>query len=224
MYLPTSWTDDRERCRQAGIDDTVGFETKVVIAKKMVRRAIADKIPFRRPATAEVGTPIVRERRPWAAGLRLGACRSPSLAPQDRRHRVVARRSVSRPEEISYYIAYCPAGATLDELIHIAGIRWAVEACLQTAKQECGLDDYQVRRYPGWHPGHGCPPFSDRQSESSHARAGIARSARPGRSGPDAGQPSARPTGISLLRPGCGARPDAAGAGGSDAGWGDVGE
>lgn len=47
LYLPTSWTDDRERCRQAGIDDTVGFDTKVVMAKKMVRRTIADKIPFR---------------------------------------------------------------------------------------------------------------------------------------------------------------------------------
>lgn len=70
---------------------------------------------------------------------------------EDRRHWVVARRSVSRPEEISYYIAYCPAGTTLDELIHIAGSRWAVEECFQTAKQECGLDDYQVRRYPGWH-------------------------------------------------------------------------
>jgi len=49
---------------------------------------------------------------------------------------VIARRSVSRPEEISYYIAYCPADAMLDELIRIAGSRWAVEECFQTAKQE----------------------------------------------------------------------------------------
>ncbi len=70
---------------------------------------------------------------------------------EDRRHWVLARRSVSRPEEISYYIAYCPAQTTLDELIRIAGSRWAVAECFQTAKQECGLDDYQVRRYPGWH-------------------------------------------------------------------------
>ncbi len=108
LYLPTSWTDDRDRCRRAGIDDTVGFTTKVAMAKAMVRR-------------------------------------------EDRRHWGLARRSVSRPEEISYSIAYCPAGTTLDELIRIAGSRWAVEECFQTAKQECGLDDYQVRRYPGWH-------------------------------------------------------------------------
>ena len=43
---------------------------------------------------------------------------------------------------------------TLDELIRIAGSRWAVEECFQTAKQECGLDDYQVRRYPGSAPPH----------------------------------------------------------------------
>jgi SRSO17 transposase len=67
---------------------------------------------------------------------------------------VIARRSVSRPEEISYYIAYCPADTTLDQLIRVAGSRWAVEECFQTAKQECGLDDYQARRYPGWHPPH----------------------------------------------------------------------
>lgn len=70
---------------------------------------------------------------------------------EDRRHWVIARRSVSRPDEISYYIAYCPADTTLDQLLHIAGSRWAVEECFQSAKQECGLDDYQVRRYPGWH-------------------------------------------------------------------------
>lgn len=64
---------------------------------------------------------------------------------------MIARRSVRRPEEISYYIAYCPAGTTLDQLIRVAGARWAVGEGFQTAKQECGLDDYQVRRYPGWH-------------------------------------------------------------------------
>ncbi|QCX82595.1 hypothetical protein C9F11_45175 (plasmid) [Streptomyces sp. YIM 121038] len=46
LHLPTSWTDDRERCRQAGIDDHVTFETKVATARAMVRRALADKIPF----------------------------------------------------------------------------------------------------------------------------------------------------------------------------------
>ncbi|MFF9222118.1 transposase [Streptomyces viridosporus] len=44
-----------------------------------------------------------------------------------------------------------PAGTTLDQLIRIAGARWAIEECFQSAKQECGLDDYQVRRYPGRH-------------------------------------------------------------------------
>lgn len=31
----------------AGVSDKVGFETKVAMAKVMVRRAIADQIPFR---------------------------------------------------------------------------------------------------------------------------------------------------------------------------------
>ena len=56
----------------------------------------------------------------------------------------LARRSVSRPDQISDYIAYCPADTTLDELIRIAGSRRAVEECFQSAKQECGLDDVRV--------------------------------------------------------------------------------
>ncbi|GAA2558314.1 hypothetical protein GCM10010423_70240 [Streptomyces levis] len=47
LYLPSSWTDDRERCRRAGIDDEVTVATKVAMAKAMVRRATAEKIPFR---------------------------------------------------------------------------------------------------------------------------------------------------------------------------------
>ncbi|MFB7176017.1 hypothetical protein ACFCYM_35220 [Streptomyces sp. NPDC056254] len=30
-------------------------------------------------------------------------------------------------------------------------MRWAIEECFQAAKNECGLDEYEVRRYVGWY-------------------------------------------------------------------------
>ncbi|MGX1152651.1 SRSO17 transposase [Streptomyces albogriseolus] len=44
-----------------------------------------------------------------------------------------------------------PVGTEVSELAQIAGSRWAIEECFQTAKNECGLDQYEVRRYPGWY-------------------------------------------------------------------------
>ncbi|MFE0420830.1 IS701 family transposase [Streptomyces tendae] len=64
---------------------------------------------------------------------------------------VLARRSLARPEEIAYYLAYAPVGTEVAELARIAGSRWAIEECFQAAKNECGLDQYEVRRYPGWY-------------------------------------------------------------------------
>ncbi|WP_223778822.1 IS701 family transposase [Streptomyces sp. 135] len=200
LYLPTSWTDDRERCRQAGIKDTVAFETKVAMAKAMVRRAIHDRIPFgwvtadaaygyskgwrfeleqadvfHVMATTRHDTVVTRwsidhpvhdlfpacpdrsgsavpaATGPMAHGSTTGPEWRSALAPA--RPATLGHRPPKRSltEEISYYIAYCPAGTTLDELIRVAGSRWAIEECFQTAKGECGLDEYQVRRYDGWH-------------------------------------------------------------------------
>jgi hypothetical protein len=66
---------------------------------------------------------------------------------EDCRPWVIARRSFSQHDEI----AYCPADTTPEQLIRRAGSRWPVKECFQTAKQERGLHDYQVRRYPGRH-------------------------------------------------------------------------
>jgi SRSO17 transposase len=33
----------------------------------------------------------------------------------------------------------------------VAGARWAVEECFQAAKDQVGLDHYQVRRYDAWY-------------------------------------------------------------------------
>ena len=52
---------------------------------------------------------------------------------------------------VAYYLCCAPAGTTDEELIRVAGSRWAVEECFQTAKNETGLDHYQVRRYDPWY-------------------------------------------------------------------------
>ncbi|WP_432857039.1 IS701 family transposase [Amycolatopsis sp. CA-161197] len=66
-------------------------------------------------------------------------------------HWLLARRSVSDPTEIAYYICFGPAATDLQELVRVAGTRWAIEESFQTAKNETGLDHYQVRRYQAWY-------------------------------------------------------------------------
>ncbi len=41
LYLPEEWTQDRVRCREAGIPDSVGFATKGELAKRMLARTFA---------------------------------------------------------------------------------------------------------------------------------------------------------------------------------------
>src|SRR5512144_1037307 len=59
---------------------------------------------------------------------------------------LLARRSLTDPTDLAYYACYGPAGTPLRELARVAGARWAIEECFQSAKGETGLDQYQVRR------------------------------------------------------------------------------
>jgi SRSO17 transposase len=63
----------------------------------------------------------------------------------------VARRSLSDPTELAYYLACAPTATTLQTLVQVAGTRWAVEESLETAKGEVGLDQYEVRKWTGWY-------------------------------------------------------------------------
>jgi SRSO17 transposase len=63
---------------------------------------------------------------------------------------LLARRRLSGGE-LAFYVCFGPACTSLAELVRIAGIRWAVEECFQAAKDQVGLDHYQVRRYDAWY-------------------------------------------------------------------------
>ncbi|MCA1717382.1 MAG: IS701 family transposase [Actinobacteria bacterium] len=64
---------------------------------------------------------------------------------------LLMRRSISEPEEIAYYLCYGPAQTNAHELIRTAGRRWVIEDCFEAAKGEVGLDEYEVRKWDGWH-------------------------------------------------------------------------
>ena len=66
-------------------------------------------------------------------------------------HWLLARRSLAKPGELAYYLCFGPAETTLAELVRVAGTRWAIEECFEEAKGEVGLDQYEVRRWDGWH-------------------------------------------------------------------------
>ena len=72
------------------------------------------------------------------------------LGPKWRRWLLV-RRSLDDPEDLAYYIAAGPRRTTLTRLAKTAGARWSIEGGFESAKQEVGLADYEVRSWTGWY-------------------------------------------------------------------------
>ena len=60
------------------------------------------------------------------------------------------RRSID-DGELAYYICHNPRGEGLGELARTAGMRWPVEESFEAAKNEAGMDNYQVRLYHAWY-------------------------------------------------------------------------
>jgi SRSO17 transposase len=199
LYLPEKWTDDRDRCRAAGIGDEVAFATKPKLAQDMLERAVAAGVPFSWVAADEVygqnpglrswlekrqigyvmavpcsemiTTAAGRKRADELAALVPGeawqrlSCADGSKGPRlydwalidtaSPAHRLLVRRSLHLNEkgeqELAFFCCYAPRGASLAELVAVAGARWAVEDCFAEAKNETGLDHYQVRLYRAWY-------------------------------------------------------------------------
>ena len=63
---------------------------------------------------------------------------------------LLLRRSLA-DGKLAYYVCDAPRGTPLDALVRVAGVRWTVEECFETAKGEVGLDQYEVRSWHGWY-------------------------------------------------------------------------
>jgi SRSO17 transposase len=200
LYLPKTWTDDRDRCAKAGIGDKVDFATKPELAKRMLTRLLATHgraaVPWFTADEAYGDNPGLRDwldeqdlnyvmavscdarfatptgpRRAdeLAASAPHPRLATPLLRPGQQRTpalRLAARRSRRRPASAAgaplhhqaHRTGLLPlpqqhAGTTYraGPRVRVAGSRWGVEETFQFAKNETGLDHYQVRRYDAWY-------------------------------------------------------------------------
>jgi SRSO17 transposase len=64
---------------------------------------------------------------------------------------LVIRRSMASEPEYSYYISNAPLSTRLKTFVWLSGLRWSIEQCFEETKTELGMDQYEVRKFPGWH-------------------------------------------------------------------------
>lgn len=66
-------------------------------------------------------------------------------------HWLLVRRSICDPTDMAFYITFGPHTCELRDLAAVAGLRWTIEECFQSAKGETGLDHCEARSWHGWH-------------------------------------------------------------------------
>jgi len=227
LYLPAVWTEDAERCRAAGVPESVSYESKADLALASLRQArkarylkgrwvTADedygKVPTFRDALDAEGwwyvlevpyvTPVFSRRvkaevpawcgrgpkpsRPRlvegepgaqsvqqvaqvvaAAAWRVLTVAEGAQGPRSyefalqrvwecrddlpgRECWLLLRRNLDG-SELKCYLSNAPVESLLSRLAHVGSMRWCIETDLQTSKGECGLDEYEVRSWQGWH-------------------------------------------------------------------------
>lgn len=64
---------------------------------------------------------------------------------------LLVRRSLKDPTDRAYYLVHAETDTSLEEIVEVAGSRWAIEECFEQAKQNTGLDEYEVRSWHAWY-------------------------------------------------------------------------
>jgi SRSO17 transposase len=64
---------------------------------------------------------------------------------------LLIRRTLDKDPQYSFYISNAPLSTRLGTFIWLSGLRWSIEQCFEETKTELGMDQYEVRKFTGWH-------------------------------------------------------------------------
>lgn len=63
---------------------------------------------------------------------------------------LLVRRTIGEEPTYSFYISNALTSTRLEKFVWLSGLRWSIEQCFEETKSELGMDQYEVRKYPGW--------------------------------------------------------------------------
>ncbi|MBA2782793.1 MAG: IS701 family transposase [Rubrobacteraceae bacterium] len=175
LYVPEEWAEDRERRRGVGVPEEVDFSTKGELARAMLQRAFEVGVPAAWVTANKVygegeelqlwlearGRPyVLPQTGDWVDDGTGGKGTRASMWPYGpvsheaatgRLRWVLELQSKARPDAYTHYRAYGPRKTSLAELVSVVAKRWTAQEGLERAKDEVGLDQYEVRRWDAWH-------------------------------------------------------------------------
>jgi SRSO17 transposase len=175
LYLPEEWAGDEARRRKAGVPVEVAFATKGGLARAMLQRAFEVGVPAAWVTASKVygegeemqswleargRSYVLPQTGDWVDDGTGGKGTRASMWPYGpvsheaatgRLRWVLELQSKARPDAHVYYRAYGPRKTSLAELVSVVRKRWTAQEGLERAKDEVGLDQYEVRRWDAWH-------------------------------------------------------------------------
>lgn len=64
---------------------------------------------------------------------------------------LLARRKLSDPTQLAYFMVFAPSGTSMSAAVRVAGARWSIEMGFEITKEQLGLDHYEVRSWRAWY-------------------------------------------------------------------------
>ncbi len=167
----------RRFCEKRQVNYVVAISSNTHLFLKGKRTAISKHvpdIPSKAWQTISCGSGLKGERLyEWAF-----ISWSHHEQPEDTRGWLV-RRSIEDPQEHAFYFTYAPNDTPMVKLVEVAGCRWAIEECFEQAKQETGLDEYEVRSWLGWYRHITLSMFAHAALAALRAKSSPKKCARP---------------------------------------------
>jgi SRSO17 transposase len=175
LYLPEEWAGDEARRREAGVPEDVPFATKGELMQRMLERAFEVGVPaawvtaskvygeaeeLQRWLEAQGRSYVLPQTGDWVndgTGGKGTRARMWPYGPVSHEAAtgqlrwVLELYSRARLPTYTHYRAYGPRKTSLAELVSVLAERWTAQEGLERAKDEVGLDQYEVRRWDAWH-------------------------------------------------------------------------